>query len=233
MAVGADHLALRDLVEDAPPTPIWKRLGYVERLVAEVVELEDHRILFTAVDARVGAKVVEEVLRPLKREGLLPASRLIHVALAVRQVVLVVLRSAWAAQVVTLPELLPPPVEGIDRLHRPASAAPSPITISRLLHTNTSSHTTRTETRDQSGVGAPPAARARTRSECRFKSARWLSAVPRPRPCRGRAAPPIGPLAGACASSCYPGRPSGTITPRPWIWPAMKSSIASLIWSSP
>ena len=38
----------------------------------------------------------------------------------------------------------------------------------------------------------------------------------------------------ACSVPCaYAGRVSGTITPRPWIRPPTKSSIASLIWSSP
>jgi hypothetical protein len=113
MAVRADDFAFRDLVEDVSPAPIRKRLGYVERLVAEMVELEDDRVMLTAVDARVRAKVLEEILGALERERLLPRARLVDVALPVRQVVLpVVLRSARLAKVVALPDLLPPPVEG-------------------------------------------------------------------------------------------------------------------------
>jgi hypothetical protein len=147
MAGRAHDLALRDLVEDASPTSIRERLSYVERLVAEMVELEDDRVMFAAVDARVHAKVLEEISGALKRERLLPCSRLVDVALAVRQVVLaVVLRSACLAEVVALPDLLPPPVEGMDRLNLAAPAASSNFVRHRVGHSNACSQGARTET---------------------------------------------------------------------------------------
>lgn len=59
MAVGADHLAFRDLVKDAPPASVRQRLGHVERLVAKMVDLEDDRIALAAIDAGMRAEILD------------------------------------------------------------------------------------------------------------------------------------------------------------------------------
>ena len=65
MAVGADHLTLRDLVEHGLP-PARIDLGCdVEELVAKVVELEHERIGLPAVRARMVVKIVEQIAGPL------------------------------------------------------------------------------------------------------------------------------------------------------------------------
>ena len=145
MAVGADHLALCDLVEDAPPAPVGERGGDVEGLVSEVVELEDDRVGLAAVDAGVGAEVLDEIRRALERKLLLPAAGLIHVALFIRQVVLAFVgRSTLAAHVVALTATLPPPIELAERLDLAAATASSPAIGRRNAHTNTCSHQRRT-----------------------------------------------------------------------------------------
>ncbi len=53
MAVCADHLAFRDLVEDALPPAVPKGLANIEELLGDVVELQDHGIALLAVDAGV------------------------------------------------------------------------------------------------------------------------------------------------------------------------------------
>jgi hypothetical protein len=63
MAVGADHLALRHLVENALPVSVRERLADVEQLVAEVIELQDDWILFTTVETWVGREELDQVLR--------------------------------------------------------------------------------------------------------------------------------------------------------------------------
>ena len=78
MAVRADDLAFRDLLEDALPVAVGKRLANVELLVGEVIELEDHRVGLTAVDARDGAEETQQVVRALDRQRLFTGSRLIE-----------------------------------------------------------------------------------------------------------------------------------------------------------
>ncbi len=60
MAVSADDLALVHLIEKLTPIPVWQTLGDVECLVLDVVELEDDRIGFAAVDAGVRCKELEK-----------------------------------------------------------------------------------------------------------------------------------------------------------------------------
>ena len=83
MAVTTHDLALCDLSENALPVSIRKRAADVERLVGEVVELEDDRVSLPAVQAGVLGEVLEQVLGPFEVEGLLPGVRLIDVALLV------------------------------------------------------------------------------------------------------------------------------------------------------
>jgi hypothetical protein len=87
MAVGADHLALLDLVEDRLPIAIRQRGADVERLVAEVIELEHDRIRLPAVGARAGCEVVDQVGRPLEGDRPLPNAGLIDVTLPIGDVV--------------------------------------------------------------------------------------------------------------------------------------------------
>jgi hypothetical protein len=56
VAVGADHLAFRDLLEDALPASVRERLRHIEALVAEVVELENDGVGLTAINARIQRK---------------------------------------------------------------------------------------------------------------------------------------------------------------------------------
>jgi hypothetical protein len=61
VAVRADHLALRDLVEDALPVPIAKGVPDIKGLLAEVVEVEDDGVVFSAVDARMVLEELDQV----------------------------------------------------------------------------------------------------------------------------------------------------------------------------
>jgi len=61
VAVRADHLALRDLVEDALPVPIGKGVPDIKGLLAEVVEVEDDGVVFSAVDARMVLEELDQV----------------------------------------------------------------------------------------------------------------------------------------------------------------------------
>src|SRR3546814_12943117 len=58
MAVRADHLALLDLVDEAPQLVAVDHRAHVADLVSEMVELQHHGVSLAAVDARVGAEVV-------------------------------------------------------------------------------------------------------------------------------------------------------------------------------
>jgi hypothetical protein len=98
MAVAAYDLALCDLLENALPVPVGESAANVERLVGEVVELEDDGIAFAAVGAGVGDEEVEKELRPLQVQRVLTGLRLVDVALLVLQVMLpVVCGATWAA----------------------------------------------------------------------------------------------------------------------------------------
>ena len=64
MTVCTNDVALCHLVEDALPVSVPKALADPELLVAEMVELEDERIGLAAVDARMVAKVVDQIGDP-------------------------------------------------------------------------------------------------------------------------------------------------------------------------
>jgi hypothetical protein len=110
VAVSADDLALCDLVQNALPPAIVYRGSDRESLVADVVELEDDRVCFAAVDARVRFEVLDEIHGPIAKHLSLQLRRLIDVALAVGLVVLsAVGRAAWPAEIVALALPLPTP----------------------------------------------------------------------------------------------------------------------------
>src|SRR5918992_2382532 len=174
MAVGADNLALCDLVEDALPAPVRERPGDVEGLVSEVVELEDDRVGLAAVGAGVGAEVLDEIRRALERKLLLPAAGLLHGAQFIRQVVLAFVgRSTLAAHVVALTATLPPPIELAERLDLAAATASSPAIGRRNPHTNTCSLSIRMEMFCQALRAAGDWRRDGGSAMCRCRSRRW------------------------------------------------------------
>src|SRR4051794_31653255 len=61
VAVRADDVAFGDFIEQRGPAAISKPLGDVERLITEVVKLEDHGVGFAAFDARVRSKELDQV----------------------------------------------------------------------------------------------------------------------------------------------------------------------------
>jgi hypothetical protein len=71
MAVCAHHLAFSDLVEDALPVAFRDPLTDIERLLAEMIKLEDDRIAFAAVHAGIRFEVLDQVAGSLKPD-LLP-----------------------------------------------------------------------------------------------------------------------------------------------------------------
>jgi len=92
MAVRADDLALRDFVEPLTPVFVRQALGDLERLVLDVIELEDDGIRFAAVDAWVRHEELEKGKRPLKTSQFFAYARLLDVALFVGEIVLAVIR---------------------------------------------------------------------------------------------------------------------------------------------
>ena len=59
MAVRADDLALFDLVENGLPASIVDFPPDVEELLAQVVKLQDDRVVLSAVDAGMGLEVLD------------------------------------------------------------------------------------------------------------------------------------------------------------------------------
>jgi hypothetical protein len=53
VAIHADHLALVHLLQNDFPGATPETPSYVKRLISEVIELEDHGIPFTTIDAWV------------------------------------------------------------------------------------------------------------------------------------------------------------------------------------
>jgi hypothetical protein len=126
MTVGAHHDALLDFTEDARPVSVGESLPDVEQLVAEVVELVNHRVALAAVDTRVGPEIVDQIRSALEGEGPLAVFGLSHVPSAVRLVMLpVVIRAAGSAEVVALTPCASPPRELRGWLRFPTAAAPS------------------------------------------------------------------------------------------------------------
>jgi hypothetical protein len=87
------------------------------RVGVEMVELQNDRIEFAAVRARMGGEVLEEVGGSLSSEEILSRARLVNVALLVGEVVLtVVVGTARPTHVVPLLPLPAPPCEVGERL---------------------------------------------------------------------------------------------------------------------
>ena len=112
MAVGTDHFAFGDLVDEVVPAPVTKPFGNVERLVAEVIELEHDRVGLATVNAGMIGEVVDEKCRSLGGEQRASPHRGTDVAIAIACVVLLfVRRPARTAVVVALALGFPPPSE--------------------------------------------------------------------------------------------------------------------------
>jgi hypothetical protein len=112
MAVGANHLALLDLLEDGLPAATGELMPDVEALVLEVVELEDKRIPFAAICTRVATKELEQKTGSRLRSLSLATCFGIDVLLAIRQVVLTTIcRPTRPAHVVPLELPSPSPSE--------------------------------------------------------------------------------------------------------------------------
>ena len=124
MTVRTHHLAFRDLVKDGLPIPVRKGFANVEQFLAQVIELEHHRIELSAVDARVLAEEAEQIPRALDGKRPFALSRLRDVSLAVGGVVLFsVGRPTGPAKAVPLTEGLSANRVGGYGLKDPAPAA--------------------------------------------------------------------------------------------------------------
>ena len=89
-----------------------------------MVEVENDRVVLTAVEAVMAGEVLEEVDGPLPPQQLLSEAGLLDIPLLVREVMLAVIRrSARSAHVVALPALYPAPGELDYRLSFTAPAA--------------------------------------------------------------------------------------------------------------
>ena len=86
MAVRAHDLALGNLIQNLRPGTVANTRFDVERLVTEVVELQDERIRLAAVDAASLAEEYEEIFRTLVHESLFTLRRVYRVAIPLRLV---------------------------------------------------------------------------------------------------------------------------------------------------
>jgi len=94
MAVGADDLAFRDLLDDGLSAVIEEVLTDIEGLVADVVELEHDRVRLPALDARMRSEVLDQSECALVTEPTLHHRCLVDVALPVGEVVLLAIGGA-------------------------------------------------------------------------------------------------------------------------------------------
>ena len=94
MTVRANDFALRDLFEDRLPARLDEPRADFEILVAEVIEVQHHRVGLPAVSARMSLEVVDQELRSLHPKPALRLGGLLDVALLVRLIVLALVRGA-------------------------------------------------------------------------------------------------------------------------------------------
>jgi hypothetical protein len=130
VTVRAHDFAQSQFCLDFEPTSIPQRSGDGEVLLPEVIALENHRVVFAAVDARIALEKRDELRDVLFRQPVLPKHRFGDVALLVGGVVLLLVRSAtWAAVSVALALVFASPCELFERfrLATPAAAFHVPI----------------------------------------------------------------------------------------------------------
>jgi hypothetical protein len=124
VAVRTHDIALRHLRKDACPASVSNVFADVEALVAEVIELENQGVRLTAVFARVGLEVGEEVPRSCEPLAITPDAGVLDVALLVRLVMLgFVLRATRTTVCVALIPHSPTPVEVLRGLDLTAPVA--------------------------------------------------------------------------------------------------------------
>jgi hypothetical protein len=139
MAVGADDLALLYLGQDGFPGTFAHALADAELLLFEVIELEDERVVFSAIDTRMLAKEGNEIDSALGDDPLRAAAGRIDVALLVAGLVLVLIGGpARSAVVVALTARLPAPGKFVQRLL--LLAAPADFHLRQLKDTNRRFH---------------------------------------------------------------------------------------------
>jgi len=125
VTIGADDLALGDLVEYRLPAAIPDAGADVEALVALMIELEHDWIRLSAINARVGGEVLDQRQVALFGKPPLAPSRVLDVLGTVRDVMLmVVIGAARPTVVVALATGLPSPRKIVDRPDLLAAAAP-------------------------------------------------------------------------------------------------------------
>jgi hypothetical protein len=124
VAVGTHYVTFLHLLKDCVPGAVAQSLGDVEQFVSEVVELEDEWIPLAAVDAWMRLEEGDEVRSTLRSQAPFPPLRVVDVALAMEQVVLLFVRGATcAAVIIPLSKGSPAPCEMLDLLALPAATA--------------------------------------------------------------------------------------------------------------
>lgn len=126
MAVRADDVAFGHLVDDRLPVADANSAGDGELLVAQMVEFQNDRIGFAAIDARMIAEELQEVRRAFRHDSRGSALRIVEVAVLVGGVVLSLVRgAAGTAVVVALAALDATPSEVVGRFQLTAHATAS------------------------------------------------------------------------------------------------------------
>jgi hypothetical protein len=117
VTVCTNDLALCNLVEDALPASIPEALADAELFIAEMVELEDDRVILAAIDARMVTYIGQEILEPLRDQRLLPAASLVDVPLSMGSIVLLLVSGpTGTAVIVPLATGFSPPGKVLQRL---------------------------------------------------------------------------------------------------------------------
>jgi hypothetical protein len=125
MTVRAYDFALLDLGEDFDPIT-QQPIREAERLVSQMVELQHHYVIFSAVNARMVSEIVDEEADPLVFNAHPSVTSIRDVAIAMLGVMLLLVRrAARSAVVIAQAPIDVPPGEVIDRFLFPASAAPT------------------------------------------------------------------------------------------------------------
>jgi hypothetical protein len=135
MTVCTHHVALINLREDVAPIPIANSPRYPERLLADMVELQNHNVFFAAVDTWMLLQIIQEDPHPHIEHPATTSGGIINISLAILGIVFVMVRSpAGPTVVVPLPLLDAPPRELLGCLLRQATTASPSRGRARLVH---------------------------------------------------------------------------------------------------